>query len=272
MDDNTKIDEKQRDKSYYLYNKVTGLFIRLDNYNFYIKRMRNRIFSWARVTEHMKNIYGDYYILIELSYGDNNDWKDRQITEFMQKVIKIIGIDDIYDYGWVVEIKPIGKNIHYHISIHCKKYTKIPMPDKFGLWKYGSTTIEGKKSSPYYLAKYLSKERQKIIKYVPKGARKQNTWLNKLYYTNEQLMEHKKSAYPIEVKRRIEELGITQAKITRAKKTGGWDIEIADPGHELYQCKIHVESDWWVFKGMEQVEVYLPNLLKAYNKIEIQQP
>lgn len=260
MDDNTTLINNQLKNGYYLYNRKTGKLVILDNHAKSIYRLRKRIFSWAQVTSTMKDVYGNYYLLLELSYADNNDWKASQITGFIQETIKYIGVNDVYDYAWVLEVKPIGKNLHYHLAVHCKDRTKIPFPDKSGSWCYGSTNIRARPSSPYYLAKYTSKEKQKYREYIPKGARKQSTWMNSIYYSRAQLMEHKKSAYPEEVIKVLNDTGIVDASISR-KIRGGWKIDVKDKLSDLYGCQIEVQSDWDVYKGVGELEIYLPDMV-----------
>jgi hypothetical protein len=250
---------------FHIYNYVTGEYFMIDNYQKSLYKLRKRIFSWAQVTSTRKSDLGNYYILIQLSYAKNSDWQPKQLTNYLQEVIKIIERQRIYDYAWVLEVKPIGRNLHYHVAIHCQPGTKIPMPDKSGMWVYGSTNIYADKSSPYYLVKYTSKEKQKFNSEVPKGARTYNTWLNSDHYEKSELMEHKKSAYPSYIANYLALNGIEKAQIKR-KEGGGWSILVTDVWHDLEGLKIDIESPWVVFRGVRELEVYLPNFIQKYQK------
>jgi hypothetical protein len=51
-----------------------------------------------------------------------------------------------------------------------KTGTKVPVPDKSGMWKKGMSRIETARS-PFYLVAYLGKEYQKNFDNMPKGCR-----------------------------------------------------------------------------------------------------
>jgi hypothetical protein len=67
--------------------------------------------------------------------------------------------------------------VHYHIILVCKKGTRVPIPDKSGMWKHGMSKIETAKTV-YYLCSYLKKSYQKEGEF-PKGMRMYSVWISK---------------------------------------------------------------------------------------------
>ena len=241
------MDNNTNNYKFIVVNKITGECFISDNYQKSIALLRHRIFSFAEVTSKAKKFYGNSYILVQLSYKNNNQWQSKQVTKYVQEVIKLVGRENVYDYAWVLEIKPIGRNLHYHLAMHVKPKVFIPYPDKSGMWKWGSSNLYRGESSPYYLAKYVSKESQKYIGEYPKGARKYSTWLNKEYYSQVQILNHRKSAYPAIVSDKISDLGAERVSIKR-KKGGGWNIYVLDEGHSLGGQVVSVKSPWMIYK------------------------
>lgn len=251
-----------------IINKKTGKYFHVGSDEKTMKNLRKRIFSYAKITDEEKRFLGNYYILIQLSYAKNSDWNARQLTAYIRSVINLVGRENVFDYGWVMEVKPTGRNLHYHLAIHTTNNIMIPKPDKSGMWKYGSSNIYGGKSSPYYLAKYVSKEAQKYAAEFPKGARKYSTWLNKDYYSEAEIYDHRKSAYPNFVVDKIEELGIMRFKLRRTEAGSdviGWVITVLDDFHPLEGINITVESPWVMCLNMRELKRWFP---ESYEKEE----
>jgi hypothetical protein len=259
---NTNTDQKAK-KEYHLYNKQTGKYFTVDNHKKSMKQLRSRIFSFAEVTSKTKDVLGNTYILIQLSYADNRAWKSKQITEYLQSVIKLVGRDNVYDYAWVLEIKPVSRKLHYHVALHVKSSVFVPYPDKSGMWKWGSSNLYRGKSSPYYLAKYTSKEAQKYAGEYPLGARKYSTWLNRKHYSESQIAEHRLSAYPSYVVEKILELGVTRYQLKRGKD-GGWVLMVLDTFHDLRGLEIDIASPWVLFRTTEELTRYLPKYVQMF--------
>lgn len=250
---------------FHIINKKNGKYFHIGSSEKTMKNLRKRIFSFARVTSETKKRLGNYYILIQLSYAKNSDWNAKQLTAYVRSVMALVKKKNIYDYAWVFEVKPVGRNLHYHLAIHTTNNIMIPKPDKSGMWRYGSSNIYGGKSSPYYLAKYVSKEAQKYSNEFPKGARKYSTWLNKDHYSEAEIYDHRKSAYPKYVMDKIEELGIMYFKLRRTE-TGaeivGWVITVLDDFHLLEGMDITVESPWVMCLNMRELKRWFPESSK----------
>ena len=259
--DGSVLDEDRSRFEYHVINKKTGKYFHIDNKTKSIKSLRQRIFSYAQVTSISKKFLGDNYVLIQLSYAKNNTWGSKQLTAYIQSVMAEVGRENLYDYAWVFEVKPEGRNLHYHLALHTNSKVYVPFPDKSGMWVHGSSNIYRGKSSPYYLAKYVSKEAQKYSNEFPKGARKYNTWLNKDYYSETEIFDHRKSAYPNYVIDKIEELGVVRFKLRRTEPDAdicGWVITVLDELHTLEGLEIVVESPWVMCNNMAELKSWFP--------------
>ena len=59
-------------------------------------------------------------------------------------------------YVWVAELTRAGR-VHYHLVVWLPASKLLPMPDRAGWWKHGSTRTEAARNGPGYLAKYVTK-------------------------------------------------------------------------------------------------------------------
>lgn len=73
-------------------------------------------------------------------------------------------------YVWVAELTKKGK-LHYHILFFLPPRQKLPMFDRRGWWKFGSTRLEWARNAVAYMAKYASKGGGKGRSLFPKGFR-----------------------------------------------------------------------------------------------------
>jgi len=67
---------------------------------------------------------------------------------------------------WVGELQGRGA-LHYHVVFWLPRHINMPMADKRGWWKHGSTNLTPAKSPIGYLTKYISKLRSKQLEDVP---------------------------------------------------------------------------------------------------------
>ena len=77
-------------------------------------------------------------------------------------------------YVWVAELTKKGK-LHYHILFFLPPGKKLPMFDRAGWWKHGSTRLEWARNALQYIAKYASKGGGKGRHKFPKGFRLHGT-------------------------------------------------------------------------------------------------
>jgi len=201
----------------------------IDNLEKFCSSMRKRIFAWADVVSDNAHLHGDTFVLIELSYKNKADWAAKNITDFVSSIIKKVGRENVYSYGWVMEIKPKGRNLHYHLAMQINKSVFVPRPDAPGYWRFGSTHIYRGKSSPYYMCKYLNKLSQKIGSEFPKGSRKYSVWLNDRVYDPPSLWRVRRVAYPAYIRDFVEGKGWENARVKR-QKGGGWLVSPALTG------------------------------------------
>lgn len=235
-------------------NIETGKLYTVNNYEKFKRYMRRKIFAWAEVTEARKGDFGNSYVLIQLSYKNNLAWRQKQLTDFIQAIISRVGKENVYDYGYALEIKPIGRNLHYHLAMHINSKIFVPRPDQPGLWELGSTHIYRGRSSPYYLCKYVSKQHQKEGDEFPRGSRKYGVWLNSLYYSAEEIMVVRRASYPKYVLDKIDQLGIVNFSVNRCVG-GGWLVVSKDLLGDCTDLQVKVVSPYSVYIG-DEVKVH----------------
>lgn len=159
-----------------------------------IQRMRKRVFAWANALSEYMEERGKTtrLVMITLTYAYNDDWSANHISKFMRGLVDSLG-SKLLGYAWVAELQGRGA-IHYMVEVLVKRGTKIKMPDKEGLWNYGSTRIETCRT-PFYICEYLGKEYQKLGVY-PKGARMCGTHIRKGLLSWDDAMRYKLALLP----------------------------------------------------------------------------
>jgi hypothetical protein len=132
-----------------------------------------RIVAWAEVVEQLrKNMQerdeSTRMVMIMLTYRRVKDYKPGHINYYMKALKQSLG-DGLLAFAWVAEIQERGA-IHYHLVLVVRKGTRIPMPDKSGMWSHGWSGTRTART-PYYLVSYVGKERQKDLSRYPKSCR-----------------------------------------------------------------------------------------------------
>ena len=151
-----------------LHDKITHKAWVIDNDKTRLRRMRRDVFTWVGVTlPYVKND-GCTYAMYGLTYAVKGTWGKKDIHKFLRKVKNYFGTN-LKGYCWVMETQSRGVE-HYHVVICVKKGVHIPKPDDVGWWEKGSshTTF---KAFPYYIAKYLGKDKQHNFDLYPIGSR-----------------------------------------------------------------------------------------------------
>lgn len=154
----------------------TGEYITLDKIECRLSRMRRRVFSWADTLKKYLDDSGNYRkVMITLTYTGVEDWRPNHIRDYMKALKRKLG-KKLIACAWVSELQERGA-VHYHIILVCKKGTRVPTPDKSGMWKHGMSRIETAKTI-YYLCSYLKKSYQKAGDF-PRGLRMYSVWILK---------------------------------------------------------------------------------------------
>lgn len=107
--------------------------------------------------------------MLTLTYQDIGTWEPGHITQCLdaiKKYQKRKGLD--FRYVWVAELQKRGA-VHYHVIFWRPYGQRIPMADKRGWWKHGSTNIKTARRPIGYIMKYASKLATKQD--YPKGLR-----------------------------------------------------------------------------------------------------
>jgi len=151
-----------------LINRESGKAVIVDTYRSRLSKMRFRIYEWAEAMAILKKEVPTRMVMIMLTYKKVGDYKPGHINDYMKKIKQSVG-KNIYGFAWVAELQDRGA-VHYHLVMVVKKRSRIPMPDKSGMWKHGWSGIRTAKT-PFYLLKYTGKEYQKDLQAYPKSCR-----------------------------------------------------------------------------------------------------
>lgn len=172
---------------------------------------------------------------IGLSYRPGRSWNGNDITAYMNNVRDYIGKDNLIAYAWVAEMQRRAE-VHYHdeiiTTIDCRK---IPMPDKKGHWKNGSSSrkIVSLVDVGYLTSDYMKKKEQKSN--YPKGIRIHGIGLNNKYFGKEEYWALRSVSYPDWLVEKINNEGLINPIIKRAK--GGGFVVKADKDSKEYFWK-----------------------------------
>ena len=149
-----------------------------------LKTLRENIFAWAGIAGDLK---AERLILYGLSYDVKgtkvkaSNWQAGDIREFIHSLKQRLG-KRLLAYAWVAELQGNG-NMHYHVAIYADGFLPYPDRDYFKgkrkykkLWIHGASNVDWKPKGPYYLARYVGKEKQKDFMNFPKNARSYQVW------------------------------------------------------------------------------------------------
>ncbi len=132
-----------------------------------LSKMRKRIFAWANAIKSDLSDRRYRKVLITLTYEKVDDWKPNHIRNYIKNIKARLG-NNLRALAWCAELQKRGA-VHYHIEMIVYKGTRIPLPDKSGMWVHGMSRIETAKTV-FYIASYMKKSYQKEGKF-PKGLR-----------------------------------------------------------------------------------------------------
>jgi hypothetical protein len=135
--------------------------------------MQRRLRAWAEVTARLRDDMADAgietrMVMITLTYRNVDDYRSGHMNTYM-KAIKQSLSDGLLSFAWVAELQERGA-VHYHLVVVVKRGTRIPMPDKSGMWPHGMSQVRTART-PFYLVKYTGKERQKDLGRFPRSCR-----------------------------------------------------------------------------------------------------
>jgi hypothetical protein len=136
-----------------------------------MQNMKCRTITHARLACEMFEARGSRYdaLFVTLTYRENVEWRRDHISKVItsaRNYCRRRGYNLVY--AWVMELTRRGRP-HYHLVIWVPKGQRLPMFDKQGWWKHGSTNIQKARNAVGYIAKYASKGR--ITDRFPKRAR-----------------------------------------------------------------------------------------------------
>lgn len=130
--------------------------------------LRRRIAAWAEVMLDYRKSHDTRMVMIMLTYRRVGDYRPGHINAYMKSLKQSLG-KNLIAFAWVAELQQRGA-MHYHLVLIVERGTRIPMPDKSGMWSHGWSGTRTART-PYYLLKYCGKEYQKDLSRYPRGAR-----------------------------------------------------------------------------------------------------
>jgi len=151
-----------------LVNKYTGEVAVIDQFEKRKQLMRLRIVAWAETMKQYRASHETRMVMIGLSYAHDGDYQAGHINLYIKDLKRRLG-ENLIGFAWVSELTERGR-IHYHLVLLVKKGSRIPLPDKSGMWSHGTSSIQTA-NTPYYLVKYVGKEHQKDLGRYPKSCR-----------------------------------------------------------------------------------------------------
>jgi hypothetical protein len=217
-------------------NKVTGEKAYSDQLKKRLKTLREKIFLWAEMSKLVK---AERLVLFGLSYDTlgtkvkASTWVEGDIREFMH-ALKVRMEDRLKAYAWVAELQKNG-HMHYHVAIYADGF--VPFPDKSyvrngrkykRLWTHGTSNVDWTPAGPYYLARYVGKEKQKDFMNFPKNARGYAVW-----FSDPELTRRMRDVF------RLKNNGVR----SELYKNEGWhDWEYLGSGYKLEYLKMMYEN------------------------------
>jgi len=168
--DNKKIDIKWCRRRYVLLKDTQIVrYSVIDTFEKRYQNMRAKISEFARIMDMLsKEIVGSRLIMITLTIAKIEDYNAGMIRDYIKNLKQRLG-KNLFGFAWVAEIQRRGA-VHYHLEIMVPKNIRVPMPDKSGMWPWGSSKTE-KARTAYYLCTYIGKESQKDLSRYPKSCR-----------------------------------------------------------------------------------------------------
>jgi hypothetical protein len=193
-----------------LSNRATGKGVVIDMYKKRLALMRYRISTWAKIMTMLKSEVDTRMVMIDLTYRGVEDYRPGHINDYVKKLKQSVG-KNLYGFAWVAELQQRGA-VHYHLVLVVKKGSRIPVPDKSGMWKHGMSKI-GTAKTPYYLLVYTGKEAQKDLARYPKSCR--------LYSASLRLPEGRTRDFYSKL-RELEKISFEVAKFEAGYSSGEW--------------------------------------------------
>lgn len=186
VSDNRGLSNTNKVQKVFLRNIISGEQIELDRNVIRLSKLRRRVFAWANTVKDYLPAAGKgrgfRKVMITLTYAPDVDWKANHIRDFIKELKRRLDIN-LVALAWVAELQERGA-VHYHVMVIAKKGTRIPMPDKSGMWRYGMSKIETAKSV-FYICSYLKKQYQKGLgdNKFPKGLRMYSVYVSKNFFS-----------------------------------------------------------------------------------------
>jgi hypothetical protein len=257
------MNDKPKDRTQLVMNVLTGQKVLIDPDQSKMSRMKRRIVTWANTVDTFYDDTKHRLVMVTLTYKPEIQWEKNHIRDFMKYVRRKLK-KNILAYAWVAENHLSGR-IHYHLYYVVFKKTDVPMPDKSGMWPYGSSKIETGKS-PFYLVAYLKKEYQKDFSKRPKGMRTFGIWIDKNRLSKDAYYQFRLSAFPGWLQKQLENSEDLIYLFPSRREGGGWEVEIPeDRLHGNSPKKAFFLSPWILYNIKNASQLNKANLHHRYN-------
>jgi hypothetical protein len=163
-----KVDKWSRRRYAVLKSILTGEYKVVDLFEKRLVTMRMRIYAWSRIMTVYCAEKNLDKIMVGFTYAPGKEYSPGHMRDYLKKIKQMLG-KDLIGFAWVCEVQKRGA-MHYHLMLCVTKGTRIPMPDKTGMWGFGSTSV-AKARSFYYICSYIGKEYQKDLSRYPRSCR-----------------------------------------------------------------------------------------------------
>ncbi len=209
-----------------------------------IMTVRRKVFAWAKALSSYLEMCGKTHrlVMIRLSFQYGEDWRPLAISEYLQKMKKILR-KKLLAYAWVAELQQRGV-IHYHVVLLVSRGANIPKPDESGMWNFGSSRIETART-PFYLCEYVKKKYQKMGEF-PKGARICSAYIQKGILDEKALAKYHADCAPKWVREKrafLIEVGWLDETDKIVKREGKWFIGDVEAGSGPYRCILSTDAE-----------------------------
>ena len=151
-----------------LFNKFTREYVTVDLFEKRLSMMRRRLYTWCNVMTVYCTKNNFDKLMLGFTYKPGCHYEPGHMRSYLKKIKQMLG-EDLKAFAWVAELQARGE-VHYHLMLVVSKGVKVPLPDKSGMWGFGSSNVQRARTF-YYLVSYIGKEYQKDLSKYPKHCR-----------------------------------------------------------------------------------------------------
>lgn len=135
-----------------------------------VEKLRRRVLAWCKMVSWYQkdNPKSSELLFVGLTYRDVKSYQPGQIKAYVKELKRRMGAG-LLAFAWVAELQKRGA-VHYHLMVLVRHGKRMPLPDKSGMWPFGSSSVK-LCDNPYALLYYEKEDYQRDIGKLPKGCR-----------------------------------------------------------------------------------------------------